>query len=333
MTSANTGKLKVAESVRDKKRKADQDAKDELQRVKLEAKRAADAIKKRKMDQQMDIVPAIFTADAPADVFTTVAEVAEPAKHPEWTKPWVCKGGVCLDACLGDTVVQRSLASWGSQYKKTMNRAKPKITQTSYPMEDKMGRGLVNALLDQLLPAGDRPDLTPAAGGKLFMESAWLFGVSTDHRSVSFQPNHASSIRVLSVGTVRYILIKWRSLRQALDAAKQQSAESVIQKLKSLSPAELTELAKIVPMCQCSLTAQMVLYVPTGWLVVEIASNFNCPLIYGFRTGFFSFHDALVQYYQDAIELLKGEPNSSTSRMEQILAVLKKEKQDAQNPV
>ena len=71
---------------------------------------------------------------------------------------------------------------------------------------------------------------------------------------------------------------------------------------------------------QCNLKPQFALFIPTGWLVVEISSN--CPLIYGFRKGFFTFLSKHIENYEAAISLTR-ESQQNVTRMEQILQVLK----------
>ena len=63
------------------------------------------------------------------------------------------------------------------------------------------------------------------------------------------------------------------------------------------------------------------LYIPSGWLVVEIAGN--CPLIYGFRKGFFSFNATLVKKYEEAIEIMTELQDKKIERVKKILEVLK----------
>ena len=68
-------KVKVAESVREKKRKSDMATKDQLNKVREEAKAAADAIKKRKTEH-LSQTPALFTTTWPEAVAPVVKQVA-----------------------------------------------------------------------------------------------------------------------------------------------------------------------------------------------------------------------------------------------------------------
>ena len=125
-------KLKVAEDKRSKKRQADQKAKDELQRVKSEAKQAAEAIKKRKM-AQTDVVPGIFTADLPEANCAVVPTTADPTAGTDWACPWQCRGGAALDNVMGDAALMKALTSWGAQYKKSL---KGEMTIATFPMAE-----------------------------------------------------------------------------------------------------------------------------------------------------------------------------------------------------
>ena len=312
-------KLRVAEDAREKKRAVDQKAKDDLQRVRNEAKQQAEAIKKRKLDQQ-SVVAKIYTVDMPANLCATVP-IPGSGSTPDFVKPWMMDCTTELVAVLGDAVVQKAIGAWGSQYKKTMANAK--LSYATFPMDPKSGRGLVNDFAAKLRPQGQQPDLSEVQGGKQFMESAWLYGLSPDHKSISFLPNHAPRIRVLAVGETRYILIEWSSLLAALQIADDTAgrAEKAIETLKGLDEPALHSLPeKGVVWMQCNLKPQFALFIPTGWLVVEISSN--CPLIYGFRKGFFTFLSKHIENYEAAISLTR-ESQQNVTRMEQILQVLK----------
>ena len=318
-------KLKVTESAREKRRAEDQKARDELQRVRNEAKEAADQIKKRKLEQQA-VVSAIFTCDLPLNLCDAVPErTGLSTEGLAWDSPWVMKCAAELVPVLGDTAMQKALASWGSQYKKTMASTKPKKTQATFPMEEKSGRGLVNQFMQKLRPAGNEPDISAVSGGKQFMDCAWLFGASPDHRTVAFLPNHAPCIRVLVVGEMRHIMIEWDSLSKALDlradkATEELSVQSILDRFHGLDRAGVEGLAGKVKWMQCTLKPQTALFVPTGWLVVEISAN--NPLIYGFRKGFFTFEKSHIAKYEEAIQVASNMKHN-VERMQQILEILK----------
>ncbi|CAE7253612.1 unnamed protein product [Symbiodinium sp. CCMP2592] len=312
-------KLRIAEDSREKKRQLDQKAKDDLQRVRNEAKQQAEAIKKRKLDQQ-SVVAKIYTVDMPASMCAAVP-TATSGSTPDFAKPWMMDCSTELVAVLGDPVVQKAIGTWGSQYKRTMAAAK--ISCATFPLDEKSGRGLVNDFAATLKPRGQQPDITPVSGGKQFTDSVWLYGLSPDHKTISFLPNHAPCVRVLAVGETRYILIEWSSLLAALEIKDDAPGlpECAINTLRGLDEPALEALpGKGIVWMQCTLKPQVALFIPTGWLVVEISGN--CPLIYGFRKGFFTFLTKHVQKYEEAVFLQRA-CQQNVTRMEQILQILK----------
>ncbi|CAE7766535.1 unnamed protein product [Symbiodinium sp. CCMP2592] len=123
---------------------------------------------------------------------------------------------------------------------------------------------------------------------------------------------------VPAVGETRYILIEWSTLADSLGESV---PEKAIEMLKGLDEAGLEALpGKGLVWMQCTLKPQFALFVPTGWLLVEISCN--CPLIYGFRKGFFTFMSKHMRKYEEAISLSRASQQNVT-RMEQILQVLK----------
>ena len=320
-------KVKVAEAAREKKRKAEDDAKAQLQKIREEAKTAADAIKKRKT-QHEKVCPALFTASWDEHAAEAVKATDDPLalKDGDWASPWIMVNSEKSEAmkeCIGGTALSRSLTSWGGQYKKSMAQAK--LHHVTYPLDAKTGLNEVNALFESCTGDERKVDISNVKGGSAFMEAAWLFGCSAEMKQVGFNTNHAGLIKVLAVGEVRHLLLEWQSFLSAFqeslgEGSDSLSPEELFEKFKDVDETKLVELAKRgAKMVQCILKKHDILFVPTGWVTVEVSCD--CTLIYGFRKSVFvkGSYDA----YSKAVGIVKNAGGKSVTRMEQILEALK----------
>ena len=203
--------------------------------------------------------------------------------------------------------------------------AQSKLQQVTYPVDDKAGLEVVNKFFGEIIPADERPDICKVAGGKAFMEAAWLFGCSSDLKQTNFTPNNAALLKMLVVGEVRHILIEWKSLVAAfkkMHSGEELSTETVLDKLSTVDDENVT--AEILfkhgaTMRQCVLSKLEVMFIPMGWLCVEIAGHSS--FIYGLRKS--CFVKGSVPQYEDAIHRTKT-AGKSVERMESILEILKK---------
>eukprot|EP00438_Fugacium_kawagutii_P014582 Skav210160 [mRNA] locus=scaffold1811:103411:117781:+ [translate_table: standard] len=320
-------KVKVAEAAREKKRKADAEAKNQLQKIKEEAKSAADAIKRRKT-QSEKICPALFTATWDENAAQGVKSTTDPEtlQDKDWLSPWIVVNTETSEAvkeCVGGSALSRSLTSWGGQYKRSMAQAK--LQQVTYPLDAKTGLNEVNALFSSLVPDDRRVDITEVKGGSGFMEAAWLFGCGAEMKHVGFNSNHAGLIKVLAVGEVRHLLLEWKTFKDIFvqvlgDGADSLGPDDLFEKFREADENKIIELAKRgVNMRQCILKKHDILFVPTGWVSVEVSAE--CSLIYGFRKSLFLKGSAAQ--YGEAVEIVKAAGGKSVARMEQILEKLK----------
>ena len=98
------------------------------------------------------------------------------------------------------------------------------------------------------------------------------------------------------------------------------SPEDLFEKFKEADENKIIELYKRgANMLQCILKKHDILFVPTGWVTVEVSSD--CTLIYGFRKSVFLKGSA--ESYSTAVDIVKGGGGKSVTRMEQILEKLK----------
>ena len=180
---------------------------------------------------------------------------------------------------IADTTLQRALSFCGGQYKKIM--AQSKLQQVTFPVDEKAGLDVVNKFFGEIIPADERPDISKVPGGKAFMEAAWLIGCSSDLKQINFTPNNAALLKMLVVGKVRHILIEWQSLVAAFKKThpgEELSAETALDKLSMVDDESLT--AEILfkhgaTMRQCVLNKLEVMFIPMGWLRVEISGHIS----------------------------------------------------------
>jgi hypothetical protein len=319
-------KVRLAASTREKKRKADQDAKAELQKVREDAKAAADLIKKRKQCNE-DKVDPLYTVNISAEVAAEVCKMdPKDLSQTTWrlSWPWKIEASDSAQVCVSKAKLSKTLSFWGAQYKKTM--AQSKLTQVTYPVEEKTGLAEVTAFFEDIIPIADKPDITGVPGGKAFMDSAWLFGCSNDMKQTGFLLNHAALHKMLVVGEVRHVLFEWKSLVVGVKKIKEQAGKSddlstddVLAFLMNVDEANLTLLFKHgANIRQCSLAKLEVLFIPMGWLCVEI--SFSNSFIYGIRKSVFV--KGLASEYEGAIQRVEA-AGKSVDKMKSILDILK----------
>ena len=310
-------KAKLSEQARDKKRKADAAAKQQLAKVKAEAKAAADSIKKRKTDAHgQGVSKPLFKSNLPPEV-QDVAELSTPASvaDMDFNAPWLLKDSGHMQKALQHSAVQKSLAIWGAQYKKAMSQHK--LNVVTYPIPDGQGREILFDAWNNFIPSGQHVDVSSVAGGAEFEKAVWLFGVSSDLQAVSVTPNHAALFKTLACGEIHHWLVERASLVAALKTIGKEDNDFTA----SLQGCNSDDLASLVQagakMRKCVLTKESLLYVPCGWIQVETVTNHS--LVYGARKSW--FHKCGKDAYAATVEALKKGGTASTARMEAILAL------------
>lgn len=284
--------------------------------MKKEQKAAADAIKNRKVEVS---VPALFTAELHCPAVVELSANFD-AKQCDWTKPWAAAGPEVVQLCLGEPKVQKALAAWAVQYKRALAQAK--LDLVTFPFRDGDGKEQVDGMFEKLLPQdGLVSDISSVSGGEVFMNSTWLFGASSDLKSLSFLPNHAAMIKVLVCGKVTHLLFKWDTVVSALGKQGVEGQEEIRKHLLNSTWDELKTLTdEGASMQSHNLQKNQVLYIPMGWAQMEVASD--SALLYGVRKSFFMQSGADV--YKQAIAMAKAAGGKDVKRMEEIHAVLSK---------
>ena len=291
----------IAEDTRAKKREANQKEKEELRKVKQDAQLAAADIKKRKLqadENKCTLFSADFKNVPKVDIIKedNIANMDGNA----WAKPWFMEQCASLDLTLIETPVQRSLAQWGAQCKKAQ-------ATVTFPAQEKHGKEELLALFQKLHPETMRVDVSSVPGGASFSTQCWMYGCVSALKSLATLPNHACLVKAQVAGDVFHVMFQLESLlalfyRKKIIADQHDLMKS-IEHLQTLKEEDLDALmrdgARIV---QATLKPRQVLYVPTGWLLMEMA--LPSVHLYGIRKSLFL--SPLVKEYGHAIEMSKA---------------------------
>ena len=312
-------KVKVNEHAREKKRKADADAKDQLAKVRKEAAAAANAIKKKKTEASSGSNAAVlFQSSFPEDLPCVKTWDGKDSGSVDWSTPWVIEASGVAAKALQSSAVQKSLAIWGAQYKKALSQHK--LDVVTYPVADGQGREVLTDMWRTWIPADGHVDVSTVAGGADFEKAAWLFGTSSDLKSVTATPNQAGLFKCLACGAIRHVLLEPLSLRAALQKIGKEG-QDLTALLKEANTQTLAQLRdEGAQMWTHDLSTQSVLFVPGGFLQVEQVTNQH--LVYGVRKSW--FHVQAKEAYTAVLETLKVSGHSSVARMEAILELLSK---------
>ena len=310
--------LKSTIAARDRaaKRKQTQEERDALHKVKQEAAEAAAEIKKRRV--QAPAAEPLFTADIAANTVTEKSEgEVKKMSDADWRYPWVIKASEGLKLCMGEKTLQNTLASWGAQYKRTL--AQTKTPCVTYPLEEKQGK---ECFLEAMALWVDKGlvDLSSSsvAGGGSFHKSVWMYGCSNDMKTLAHLPNWACMLKVLASGEVRHVLFELDSTLKALYDMKKitdlDNINAALEALKALDTDSVKDLlAKKAVVRQINLLKNEVLYIPLGWLCLEVVKQ--SVHVYGIRKSFFLSFQAAA--YEQAIKMTKAQ-GRDVQRMEQI---------------
>ena len=316
----------LTEQTRTKKREAQEKEKEALRQVKQEAVKAANEIKKQRT-AAAQTVHALFTADVKdiPEVEQKTAEAVSTMAFTEWVKPWCVPKCPALDLLLVDPPVQRCLASWGSQYKRA--QASAKADTITFPMQDGQGKAEVAKVFETLMPLSQVVDVSAVAGGKSFMGQYWLYGCVADLKALGATPNSACLLKVHVAGDVRHVLFEIQPFLNYMHSNGQISDANDLAKatelLHGFDADALQSMLKDggVEMFQVTLKPRQALFIPTGWLALEVA----LPSVhtYGIRKSFFLA--SLGTQYKQALESTRA-LGKNVDRMQSISKLVEDKK-------
>ena len=316
------------------KRKAESEKeKDELKKLRQEAADKAAEIKRRKTESAP--IPKLYQVDTQGltEVRSLTQEDLPKLSADIRTEPWkVSKHEELLEA-LGESKLQKALASWGAQYKRTL--AQVKVPCATYAMSADNGKEAISGLLSSLLGKNDIVDVSSVGGGAGFMSATWMYGCQSDMKILGHLPNFASMLKVQVSGDVRHMFIEIKSLLKLL------CEEKVIKDACDLSAAQAHTLQldrgglnalikKGLQVRVCALSKNELLYQPLGWMVMEVA--LPSVHIYGVRKSFFMRSNC--QEYKLALEVVKSQ-GKPVDRMKQIVDLMSadpSQAEQAKNP-
>ena len=285
---------------------------DELKRVREEAKQKADEIKKRHEESKQPTIEPIYFAgltDLPA-----VTVLTDDDAQRAWDEPWVIKNSETAQLWSGDVPVQKVLAAWGASYKK--DKACAEIGRAQRMMDAGAARESTVKFLQKHCPP-DIVDLSAIEGGATFSDSIWLFGSFPGMRFTGLLPNIAATVRLMSFGEVKTLLLELSSLATAL-GDRASNLAFLQEDVPKFDQAQLQKLhSGGVKMRWLTHARGQVLYIPQGWVSVEHAPASTNTLVYGVRKSYVVRGAASRLNYQTALALYRAS-GRNTKRMEAI---------------
>ena len=235
---------------------------------------------------------ALFTADLDAQIVQAVAKVEEDKLKnmniSQWVSPWIMEKSGALDLLLVEPPVQRALANWGAQYKKA--QASARTYTVTFPFQETQGKEHVQKMFEAILPQKHIVDVSSVSGGESFMK-AWCSDARLTRKQLASIPTMRACSRLWQVGSN---CISWSRCKRCLHTCMARSRlrtsmtqprpwnSSQIARLRSLRALK----ADGVQMQQVVLKPRQILYIPSGWLAMEVAQA-NCVHLYGVRKSFF----------------------------------------------
>ena len=321
-------KSMVTEDKRQKKRKQSQDEKEALKKARMEATEKVAEIKSRKAAGAP--IPSLFTAsvDTLERVGTYAAADLASGREDIWRSPWkLAEKHDALTEALGDAAVQKSLTAWGAQYKRMQIQAK--LDTVTVAMQEGKGKEVMAKLFESLTKKDDITDVSSVPGGSGFMSACWLYGSAAELKAVGVLPNHSCMMKLLVSGEVRHIFVRAKDLLGVLYKTKVIESEhdlpSALGHLQGLDAAGLMDLCKSgVNILETTQHKGELLFVPMGWVVVEIANP--SVHLFGVRKSF------MLRSSKDDYELfmkIVTARGQNTDRMKQIHALMVSDKDKA----
>ena len=167
----------------------------------------------------------------------------------------------------------------------------------------------------------------------MFQDTCWCYSFMLGVNVISIPPNGAALMKAQVLGHVDFVLVKIKSLfdyaeqspeLQAIAQKKDELIQAVGQRKeadiqKAMDPASSTVQWTL----HGSLKATEALFVPCGWLLVEMVPK-DQTAVYGARKSFFIDSVASRSGYQ-ALRDIYNNSGRDVSRMDAILALFKSE--------
>ena len=292
---------------REAKKEAQQNDKDALakQRAQLGARAAS---LKQKSGKPADLPP-FFKA---ANIKTTPMKRIDANSLPVGASldaPCLLKTPTAVAEWSANSAVQQVMAQWGAKYKKSERFDVEK--RAVGVLKPKCGKEQTDKLFADLLihHAKDIVDISEV--NPQFMTTSWSFGYAPDFHSCGFNPNSAACIRVLLFGTVEVFAVSLGKLLAACKASQVTMSEpatatGIKDFMLNLGAESINKLAEAgAEIHHAEHKAEEVLYIPTGWVVVERSKN--GLLLYGVRKSFFFKGAAAADNYNIARQTLVDE--------------------------
>lgn len=237
--------------------------------------------------------------------------------------PWLISSANFHKEWRESNVIQVTLGNFGGQYKKQKSAKSEGRGQV--PMNSKEGKLETDTFMARLEAhmTGRRADLGEAGN---VLSHTWIFGYEPRNTQASMTPYGLGLFRALAEGEVHTLLVgsascmtAWGALRGA-DRSAKVTYEELMKELLLFDEAALQQfVSKGAVVMYVYLAAWQTLYIPSGWFVMDRASD--SALIYGCRKSTAFAHADSHKSYQALIKLYKqsGKP---VQKMEAVLPKL-----------
>jgi hypothetical protein len=322
---------------RAKVKQAKQDAVDktatQLKTIREQAKLQAEAIKVKHQAAHAAATPKVFTLDIAipgiAEIALHTAKVEQAQQATLYSEPCVLRDMPEVALWLSDHVVQKSLTSFASGYRK---KAETTAGRTQVPVDVKQGKAATAAMFDAFVPTQDVLDIArdqTISGGQAFMDGLWMFGFSPDMKYSGFTPNNSACLRALALGEVKILLVDVQSLvkvtkeKALTPGCKDQCKNlSYLEELNNWDDAKLKSLvASGVKMKRFVQKQGDLLYIPQGFLIVESTMP-GQSLVYGVRKSMMMKGGEHASAYRATTELFRASQRNC-ERMDAIFQMMK----------
>lgn len=239
--------------------------------------------------------------------------------------PWVVTSAGVHKAFRELNVVQIALGNFGGQYlKQKSTRAEGR---GQVPMSSKEGKEEADAFINKLESSILATKATLNELGSV-MSHTWLYGYESRNTQAAVTPYGLSVFRILAEGAVHTAVIDARECLAAWakvhsdDKAAKITYDDLMRELLALDVEGLRRLkAAGAVVYYIELKAWQTLYVPSGWLVLERASD--NALNYGIRKTAAFEHEAAYSSYEAVLRLHKESGSKSSDKMQMVLPLLK----------
>ena len=320
--SHHTGVMRAA--LRKKKAQEAFEQKEEIKKIRQQASEAAQLIKKR-MEPASVVTHEIYKVNfAGIPAITPLPCLTNPPElesESAWARPFLLSNDD-IKLWLGDDKVQEVLTRYGCGYQKEVPKAKlaESCGRTQQRIDNENVIASAKELMDKMICK--QVDISSVDGGEQFMKGQWLYGFlpHPDMAFCGFAPNNAAVAKIMAVGQVKVLLVQLSSL---IEISKTKVGPP-IENLSSIDLIRAWDSNRLKEMCEAGVMMfqgvhgqGQLLFVPQGWIIVEV-SMVGSRLIYGYRKAFMQSNPGAIAEYKCGLAMYRN-TGRMVDRMQNIL--------------